>query len=387
MIASTFQALIVPSAAHPSSVLSANTLNDHAVQFWQVGRRSEAMTDFTAAARADPEFAVPWHNQGTIYLIEGQFAQAIPNLVRAAQLAPEWTLPRVHLAQAYLRSGDATSALAVSDAVRAIDPTLPDVRAELRTLLLARVQIATALANRRRNYFTITLVVAVLITLLTAGIFFATLAVPIYRFTLYSQASRARAVALEQLRLLDSAPAVPTPAAPSRPAAVPWSPVSASGAYVSAGALPPYSAAELEGSPSDDHFRRAGWRLLLGSVVALSAGAAALLATNTSLPSPAQANVGQILEGGALALFGLGALFVTFVLLAIALIVGAVAAFRRHRMGWVIGISVVGGLGIFLLVPAMLMVVFYLVAMPRTSANRRLEFVPMPQVTLGQPPR
>ena len=72
MLGSTFQALIVPSAASPSSVANANTLNDQGVQSWRVGRRSEAMAAFTAACRADRTFPVPWHNRGAIYLTEGQ---------------------------------------------------------------------------------------------------------------------------------------------------------------------------------------------------------------------------------------------------------------------------------------------------------------------------
>jgi Flp pilus assembly protein TadD len=77
MIASPFQALIVPAAALPAQVAAANTLNDQGVQLWQRGRRSEAVAAFNEAARADGRFAVPWHNLGAIYLIEGQFPQAV----------------------------------------------------------------------------------------------------------------------------------------------------------------------------------------------------------------------------------------------------------------------------------------------------------------------
>ncbi|HEY7982620.1 MAG TPA: hypothetical protein VID73_00545 [Ktedonobacterales bacterium] len=385
MIASTFQALIVPSAARPSASAAANAANDQALQAWRTGRRSEAVAQLNAATRADPHFAVPWHNRGTIFLLEGQFMRAIPALVHAAEAAPEWTLPRVYLAQAYLRAGDATSALAVSDAARMLDPTLPDVRADLMTLLRARAQLATAVAARRRNYFVITLVVAVFITLATALIGFATLALPIYRFTLYAQARRARNAATEQLKLLEASPPPVLPARPLPNVAPPPAP-GTSGAYVSAGVLPPFAAAELDGSPNDARFRRTGWRLLLSSAVTLTASVGALVVMQLSLPSPLNADRNQFTDFGLLFFIFAGLLGLTAVLVLIALIAGFVAAVRRHRIGWALAIAVIGGIGLCVfVVPGMVMVLIYLLGMPTTGAERGLEFIPVPQVSLGGP--
>jgi tetratricopeptide (TPR) repeat protein len=382
MIASTFQALIVPAAARPSTVQAANVANDQALEAWRTGRRSEAINHLNAATRADPRFAVPWHNRGTIFLLEGQFSRAIPALVHAAQAAPDWTLPRVYLAQAYLRSGDATSALAVSDAARMLDPTLPDVRADLTRLLRARAQVATAVSARRRNYFIITLAVAIFITLATALVGFATLALPIYRFTLYAQARRARSAALEQLKVLEASPPPMVPARPL-PNVTPLPSPGGGGAYVSAGVLPPFAAAELDGSPKDTRFRRTGWRLLLGAAFALTLAIGALIIMQIGLPAPARADLNQLADAGVLFFLFLGLLGITFVLTLIALIVGLSAALQRHRIGWALGIGLLGGLGLFVfVVPAMVMVLIYLLGMPITGAERGLEFVPVPQVSL-----
>jgi tetratricopeptide (TPR) repeat protein len=385
MIASTFQALIVPSAARPSTVQAANVANDQALQAWRTGRRSEAIGHLNAATRADSRFAVPWHNRGTIYLLEGQFSRAIPALVHAAEAAPDWTLPRVYLAQAYLRSGDATSAVAVSDAARMLDPTLPDVRTDLMTLLRARAQVATAVVARRRSYFVITLAVAIFITLATALIGFATLALPLYRFTLYAQARRARNAAVEQLKLLEASPPPVLPARPL-PSVSPPPPPGSSGAYVSAGVLPPFAAAELDGSPSDTRFRRTGWRLLLGAAATLTLAVGALVVLNLGLPAPARADLNQLADAGLLFFLFVGLAGITFVLVLIALIVGLSAALQRHRIGWALGIALIGGLGLFLfVVPGMVVVLIYLLAMPTSGAERGLEFVPVPQVSLGGP--
>ncbi|HEX9057804.1 MAG TPA: hypothetical protein VF818_09755, partial [Ktedonobacterales bacterium] len=68
-----------------------------------------------------------------------------------------------------------------------------------------------------------------------------------------------------------------------------------------------------------------------------------------------------------------------------ALLVGATAAFRRRRFGWAASILIVGGIGVFfLIIPAQLITVLYLVAMPYTPSERGLEFIPVPQVSLGQ---
>jgi hypothetical protein len=385
MIASTFQALIVPSAARASAQPAANAANDQALQAWRTGRRSEAMGHLNAATRADPRFAVPWHNRGTIFLLEGQFGRAIPALVHAAESAPDWTLPRVYLAQAYLRSGDATSAVAVSDAARMLDPTLPDVRADLMTLLRARAQVATAVAARRRNYFVITLAVAIFITLATALIGFATLALPIYRFTLYAQARRARNAAIEQLKLLEASPPPVLPARPL-PTSMPAPAPGTSGDYVSAGVLPPFAAAELDGSPTDTRFRRRGWRLLLSAAGTLTLAVGALVVMQLGLPAPARADFSQLADAGVLFFLFVGLLGVTFVLVLIALVVGIAAALQRHRIGWALGIALIGGVGLFVfVVPGMFMVLIYLLGMPTSGAERGLEFVPVPQISLGGP--
>jgi tetratricopeptide (TPR) repeat protein len=382
MIASTFQALIVPAAARPSAVPAANAANDQALHAWRAGRRSEAISHLNAATRADPRFAVPWHNRGTIYLLEGQFSRAIPALVRAAQAAPDWTLPRVYLAQAYLRSGDATSALAVSDAARMLDPTLPDVRADLTTLLRARAQVATAVAARRRNYFVITLAVAIFITLATALVGFATLALPIYRFTLYAQARRARTAAIEQLKVLQASPPPVLPARPL-PNVTPLPTPGSGGAYVSAGVLPPFAAAELDGSPTDTRFRRTGWRLLLGAALTLTLAVGALIFMQIGLPAPARADINQWADAGLLFFLSIGLFGITFIITLIALIVGLSAALQRHRIGWALGIGLIGGFGLFaFVVPAMVMVLIYLLGMPTMGAERGLEFLPVPQVSL-----
>jgi hypothetical protein len=370
MIASTFQALIALSAAQPAQTPAANALNDEGVQLWQRGRRSEAVAAFNEAARADSRFAVPWHNLGAISLIDGQFARAVAVLQRAVRLAPGWALPQTHLAQACLRLGDAMAALAASDAARALDPTLPDVRGELRMLLQARLQVATALARRRRNYFILSLAVAGVVTLLTAGIGFATLAVPIYRFTVFSQARRDRDSAQRQLALLDAAPA-PQPVAPSPAGAHP-----ANGTYVVAGTVPPFSPAELadERAPSGTGYRRAGWVLLVLSVLGLGAFVAGLVLGNAQAPSGALQGLDQFLALGVFPFFVLSALCCMA-----AVLIGAVAAFRRHRIGWAIGILVIGGLGTFVILPAQVMILLYLAAMPYKPIVRGIEFVPAPQ--------
>lgn len=391
MIASTFQALIVPSAAQPSKVSAANALNDQGVQMWQLGRRSDAMGAFARAAAADQQFAVPWHNRGAVFLIEGQFSPAISDLIHASRLAPGWTLPRSHLAQAYLRAGDTSAALATSDAARSLDPSLPDVRSELRTLLQARLRMATAVAARRRMYFIITLAAAIVITILTAGIAFASLALPIYRFALFSQARRQRTIASQQLRLLDAIPAfTPAPGQLVGPRPTPSTATVLSsatpGTYVSAGALPPFAASELDPrAPSGSRFRRTGWTLLVLSVLACVLGVASLIGGNDIPTSQLQADFGSFLDWGALSLFGIGCIFVGAILVGAALLVGATAAFRRRRFGWAASILIVGGIGVFfLIIPAQLITVLYLVAMPYTPSERGLEFIPVPQVSLGQ---
>jgi hypothetical protein len=102
-----------------------------------------------------------------------------------------------------------------------------------------------------------------------------------------------------------------------------------------------------------------------------------------SLPAPARADLNQLADAGLLFFVFLGLLGLTFIFTLIALIVGEMAALQRHRIGWAIGIALVGGIGIFLfVVPAMFMVLLYLLAMPTTGAERGLEFVPVPQVSL-----
>ncbi|HEY7985021.1 MAG TPA: hypothetical protein VID73_12675 [Ktedonobacterales bacterium] len=383
MLASTFQAFIVPSAAQPSAVAAANAHNDQGVQSWQVGRRSEAMASFTAATRADANFAVPWHNLGAVYLMEGQFARAIPNFVRATQLAPAWALPRTHLAQAFLRAGDTTQALAASDAARALDHTLPDVRIDLRGLLEARLRVADALARRRLTRFFLNLAETTIITFATAGIGLPSLALPIYRLILYFEARRVRATTRRQLRNLDeggpepAARALPAPVAPGRPLPIP-----ASGVYVSAGSLPPFSSAELENAPTGTAYRWWGALFLLLSVAA-GAGAVVLLimsATPASTQALQQQSFTPILEfTGALPLIVLGWFFC-----ALSLLVGALAALRRYRLGWAVTILVVGGIGsVLLLVPGQLVALLYLVFMPHEPGKRSAEdIIPGPEINL-----
>lgn len=383
MLASTFQAFIVPSAAQPSAVAAANAHNDQGVQFWQAGRRSEAMASFTAATRSDASFAVPWHNLGAVYLMEGQFARAVPNFVRATQLAPGWALPRTHLAQAHLRAGDTAQALTASDAARAIDHTLPDVRTDLRGLLEARLRVADTLVKRRLTRFFLNLAEAIGVTFLTAGIGLPSLALPIYRLILYVDARRVRQTTRRQLRALDErgpepARALPTPVSPGRALPVP-----ASGVYVSAGALPPFSSAELENAPTGTTYRWWGVLFLLLSVAAC-VGAVVLVAMSTS-PASTQALEQQsftpVLEfTGALPLFVVGWFFC-----ALSLLVGALAALRRHRLGWAVTILVAGGIGsVLLLLPGLLVALLYLVLMPHTPAKRTAEdFVPGPDINLG----
>lgn len=382
MLGGTFQALIVPSAASSSGVPSANTLNDQGVQSWRVGRRSEAMATFTAACRADRSFAVPWHNRGAIYLTEGQFLHAVDDLKEAARLAPDWTLPRTHLAQAFLRTGDATAALAVSDAARALDPTLPDIRDELRGVLQMRLRMAGEIASRRLIYFIATLVLALVVTFVTAGIGLGALALPIYRFFLFSQARRARDTAKTQLRVLDDTPALRTyaPALPmlrdgasARPGPKGIVP------YLVAGTLPPFSPAELETTvASGSGFRRAGWPLLGLSLIACASGIYLLVLSNSGHLNA--------LDDGAAFLLGLGAIFCGALFASIAVLVGAVAALRRHRTGWALSILLLGAVGVFFfIVPAQVMTLAYLLFMPSGSTTRKLEFLPVPQVSLSKP--
>ena len=384
MLASTFQAFIVPSAAQPSAVAAANAHNDQGVQSWQAGRRSEAMAAFTVATRADASFAVPWHNLGAVYLMEGQFTRAIPNFVRATQLAPGWALPRTHLAQAYLRAGDTTQALAASDAARAIDPTLPDVRTDLRGLLETRLRVADTLVRRRLTRFFLNLAEATVVTFATAGIGLPSLALPIYRLILYVDARRVRQATRRQLRALDehgtepAARALPMPTTPGRPLPPPTS-----GVYVSAGALPPFSSAELENAPTGTAYRWWGALFLLLSVAASVAAVVLLLmsASPESTTQLEQQSFTPILEfTGALPLIILGWFFC-----ALSLLVGALAALRRYRLGWAVTILVAGGIGsILLLVPGQLVALLYLMFMPHTPGKRTAEdIVPGPEINLG----
>jgi hypothetical protein len=383
MLGSMFQAVIVPAAASPAGVANANTLNDQGLQQWRVGRRSEAVAAFSAACRVDRSFAVPWHNRGAIYLTEGQYLHAIDELKEAARLAPDWTLPRTHLAQAYLRTGDATAALAVSDAARALDPTLPDIRNDLRGVLQARLRMASELAGRRRTYFVATLALAVLVTFLTAGLGIGALALPIYRYYLYSQARRAADTARAQVRTLDSAPALrshpPSIAAArtlggDRPASRSIVP------YLVAGTLPPFASGELEASTvTGTGFRRAGWPLLIVSILATAAGVYLVIVGNGGGAVSFLASV----EHGTLVVFGWGVIFVGGLFASIAVLVGAVAAFRRKRTGWAFTILLLGGFGVFLIVPAQLMTLVYLFFMPPGSTTSNLEFLPVPHVSLA----
>ncbi|HEV7125827.1 MAG TPA: tetratricopeptide repeat protein [Ktedonobacterales bacterium] len=390
MLASAFQARIVPSAAAPSRVASADAFNDKGVQSWQQGRRTEAVAGFNSACHADAAFAVPWHNRGAIYLVEGQFARAIPEFQKAVQLAPEWTLPRSHLAQAYLRTGNGEAALLVSDAARSLDPTLPDIRHDLRGVLQARAQIAAALAKRRLTYFIITLVITVVITVLTAGFALGSLALPIYRYILYAQATRVRDGAQRQLRLLDLAPAQRPAALPLLAAPPATARVGASGgagvAAVTVGILPAFSTAELDDfAPEGTAYRRAGWILLMLSVFFGLLGVV-LLVISVAVPFPPSANSGvlpALTDSGLSLLALLGALPLSILFAAIAVLVGAVAAFRRHRVGWAIAILLLGTIGlIMVIVPAQVVILVYLLAMPHTPASRGLDLVPVPQMSL-----
>lgn len=389
MLSSGFQALIVPSSAEPSRVAEANAHNDRGVQFWQAGRRSEAVAAFTHAARSDARFAVPWHNRGAIFLMEGQFTQAVRDLAHAVELAPTWTLPRTHLAQAYLRSGEARLALAASDAARTLDPSLPDVRNEMRAVLQARAAVAARVAGRRRTYFLITLGAGILITILTAGIGFATLALPIYRFALYAEAARQRDTARRQLKELDASLAsAPSPALPALPApgalivAAPMTYRASDAPYVSAGVLPAFSSAELDPQlPTGTRYRRSGWSLLLASLICTVSGIVAMVVSVDIPADPRNAGLEAVLEGGLLSLFGIICLVFACLTVAAAVLVGAVAAFRRRRIGWGIAILTIGVCGIFCaLLPAQLMVLIYLLAMPTSPGKFALEPAPTPEL-------
>jgi hypothetical protein len=79
----------------------------------------------------------------------------------------------------------------------------------------------------------------------------------------------------------------------------------------------------------------------------------------------------------------LGALPLSILFAAIAVLVGAVAAFRRHRVGWAIAILLLGTIGlIMVIVPAQVVILVYLLAMPHTPASRGLDLVPVPQMSL-----
>ncbi|HEY7833082.1 MAG TPA: hypothetical protein VIG30_05900, partial [Ktedonobacterales bacterium] len=76
-------------------------------------------------------------------------------------------------------------------------------------------------------------------------------------------------------------------------------------------------------------------------------------------------------------------IFVGGLFASIAVLVGAVAAFRRKRTGWAFTILLLGGFGVFLIVPAQLMTLVYLFFMPPGSTTSNLEFLPVPHVSLA----
>jgi hypothetical protein len=239
--------------------------------------------------------------------------------------------------------------------------------------------VATHVAARNRTFFLITLGAAVVITILTAGIGFATLALPIYRFTLFRTAAHQRDAAWRQVRELEGAapvqpqPALPAPALPlaSRAEVQP----APNAPTVSAGVLPAFTAAELDPwIPSDARYRRAGWALLLISLILAASGVVAIVASLTLPLDPADASLSSLLEDSVLSLSGLACLAAAALGVAGALLVGAVAAFRRQRIGWGIAILTIGVLGIVCgLVPAYVTVLAYLVAMPSTPGKAALD--------------
>jgi hypothetical protein len=223
-------------------------------------------------------------------------------------------------------------------------------------------------------------VTAALVTVLTAGIGFASLAVPIYRFIMFSQARQERERAQRQIAQLNTASAPrPTSPAPGPATPLPSEPLPPSSAYVVAGTLPPVTPAELDTrAPTGTGYRRAGWALLILSALALGVGIYALVLASAPARTPTQQDLDLLLE-----LSVLPFLVIAGLCCVAAVLIGAVAAFRRHRLGWAIAILVIGGLGTFLIVPAQLMVLLYVVAMPPKPAGRGIEYVPTPHVALG----
>ena len=85
-------------------------------------------------------------------------------------------------------------------------------------------------------------------------------------------------------------------------------------------------------------------------------------------------SLSSLLEDSVLSLSGLACLAAAALVAAGALLVGAVAAFRRRRIGWGIAILTIGVLGIVGgLAPAYVMVVAYLVAMPSSPGKAALD--------------
>jgi DNA-binding winged helix-turn-helix (wHTH) protein/tetratricopeptide (TPR) repeat protein len=106
---------------------------------WQ-GRYPEALHQFEAYARINPEEANPWDSMGEAYLIAGIPERALEKYARALEIDPRFTSSHLGRAWAYGQLGEFRKALAELDAIgRELPPySTSDQISFLRAYLLSR---------------------------------------------------------------------------------------------------------------------------------------------------------------------------------------------------------------------------------------------------------
>jgi predicted Zn-dependent protease len=101
--------LVLPNAAARAAPASARTdsaraLDAQALEAWKHGEIQEALEDFDAAVKADPDDPEPRSDYGRLLTLMTDYQRAMPHLERAAQLKPEDPQVWLDLATFYERN-------------------------------------------------------------------------------------------------------------------------------------------------------------------------------------------------------------------------------------------------------------------------------------------
>ena len=130
-----------------TSRLEAATRYNDGVGLQERGAVDQAMLEFQAAVRLDPNLAEAHNDLGLLLGREGRLAEAAAEFQEAVRLSPEFAKAYSNLGVVLGQQGDVAAAIAALEAAVRLDPDYADAR---RNLVLLRSRLAGQMARSRR---------------------------------------------------------------------------------------------------------------------------------------------------------------------------------------------------------------------------------------------